>query len=61
MTIKLHTKDKTIVVDWPTVPEKGDRVEIDGKTYWTTYTSWYIYDSNTPTPYSYVEVGLKQL
>lgn len=37
MTIKLHAKDKTIVVDWPTVPENGDMVEIEGKTYWTTY------------------------
>lgn len=58
MTIKFYSKDNVIIVDWPTVPEKGERVEIDGKTYCVDFRSWHIYGADTPTPNSYVEVGL---
>lgn len=58
ITIKFHTKDFIKIVYWPAVPDKDERVDIDGEAYRVTYRVWYINDNDTQEVESYVEVGL---
>jgi hypothetical protein len=64
MLVEIHIENKPIItVDWPQVPDEGERLVIDGTTYKVHSRKWYIYNSNLPTftASSEVHIFLKEI
>lgn len=50
--------ERIITVDWPQVPDEGERLVIDGTDYKVYSRTWYIYNSKLPTLTSSSEVHI---
>ena len=64
MLVEIYAENKHIItVDWPQVPDEGERLVIDGTDYKVYSRKWYIYNSNLPTltASSEVHIFLKEI
>lgn len=64
MLVEIYVENKHfITVDWPQVPDEGERLVIDGTTYKVSSRRWYIYNSSLPafTSSSEVHIFLKKI
>lgn len=59
MLVNIYAENKHIItVDWPQIPDEGERLVIDGTTYKVSSRKWYIYNSDLPTLTSSSEIHI---
>lgn len=64
MLVDIYAETKYITtVDWPQVPDEGEKLVIDGTDYEVYARTWFIYNSNLPslTSSSEVHIFLKEI